>query len=269
MPLYPKPALPDWADPAQASVMDPLYKTLARKTTSVLGLDDPAGSTMQAAMPMTMIESAPANLIKDLLKLDVGSPKNQATTGLVEQLMSYRAPKVGKFVPMDKVMTRVPTPTRYPAMLAKTVSRIPEAEGLFQVPSGSVKRAPGLPTLYRAESAFRGGPKGLDQETNLLSDVLKGRYNRTAVTGGDNLADVTANADNIITGNNKPLLRKSLTAGANGQAKSMLSRYGITPDDIRLMRVLSKEKAEAMYPQIKPNTLYGIRRGDTFGWVKD
>lgn len=46
--------IPDWADPKQASVMDPLYKTLARRAVSTLGLDDPSNMIMQAAAPNVM-----------------------------------------------------------------------------------------------------------------------------------------------------------------------------------------------------------------------
>lgn len=51
MPVWKAPdLLPDWAKPSQQSVFDPWYKTVARKTASTLGLDDPQSQVMQSAM---------------------------------------------------------------------------------------------------------------------------------------------------------------------------------------------------------------------------
>ena len=48
--INPKATLPEWADPENASVFDPLYKTLIRKAVGLAGLDDPS-SILQAATP--------------------------------------------------------------------------------------------------------------------------------------------------------------------------------------------------------------------------
>lgn len=52
--LKPQP-LPESIDPQNASVFDPLYKTLLRKATSMVGLDDPVNSVMTAASPAVMV----------------------------------------------------------------------------------------------------------------------------------------------------------------------------------------------------------------------
>lgn len=66
MPVIKVPSLPESVDPAQASVFDPLYKTLMRKATSLAGLDDPQSMVMQSLAPSPLIARVPPNEIAAL-----------------------------------------------------------------------------------------------------------------------------------------------------------------------------------------------------------
>lgn len=65
MPVYPKQPLPDWADPAQSSVMSPLFKQVARRAVSALGLDDPTSAIMQTAMPSPLVSIYPDKVARE------------------------------------------------------------------------------------------------------------------------------------------------------------------------------------------------------------
>lgn len=268
MPLYPRQPLPDWADPAQASVMDPLYKTLARRATSTLGLDDPSSQIMNAAMPMTNIETGPIGTVKGALKADLG-PKAEAAATLIKQLLGFNANPVDKnLVPTESLMRRVPSPLRFDDILKRTLTRVPEARDMFEIPGSVVKRAPGLPSRYQAEAAIRGGSKPT-QEAGLLADVLSGKYERPSVRSFAELSDIAPSPSNTVSGPRPALSGYASNGIGNAKAMSALSRSGLTQEDVRLIRTLSKEEATQKYPKIGPDTLSGIRRKDTFSWIKD
>lgn len=58
MPTIPTPKLPEWADPSQESVFDPLYETLIKRATSIMGGDDPQGLVGQVT-PTPLISKIP------------------------------------------------------------------------------------------------------------------------------------------------------------------------------------------------------------------
>lgn len=79
----PSPVLPDSVDPKNASVFDPLYKTLMRKAVSISGANDP-NTMAQAAMPSPLVAAVPPeeiHMLKGIGKTLVERIKNEGLGG--------------------------------------------------------------------------------------------------------------------------------------------------------------------------------------------
>lgn len=90
-PLIKSPELPWWADPKGASVMDPLYVTLARKAAGILGADDPNSQVMNIAggpLATTVESKGLSPLLKAIFT------KSPEAEGVYNKAMASQLPEV-------------------------------------------------------------------------------------------------------------------------------------------------------------------------------
>lgn len=265
MPAHARLPLPWWADPANASVTDSLPTTMARKAVGLLGLDDPTTAVNSMINPMSAVGEGTGGLISSLMRLR----KTPAPTAALAEHLSTLSPEATISPNVGGVMGgRVPTPTRFGDMFNRMLGRVPEAAGKLEPLSSEVRRAPGLPTIYQNQAAFRGKEAGTP-ESRLMKDMLKGIYDRPSVTSLDQLGDVTMQPKLDLPSNSGAVLSSKAANGpANARTAATLARSGLSEDQIRAIRAMSLDDAIKQFPTVGKGTLDGIVRGDTFGWIK-
>lgn len=121
----PVPALPEWANPEQASVFDPLHETLIKRAVGTLGLEDP-NTAIQSLMgpmgvPAGLISRVPLNRVPFLNKRVLEMAKNAGLDQSVIDAIEFATKK-------------------YPRTLAH-VGAIKKAEGGFFKPMGYAEPA--------------------------------------------------------------------------------------------------------------------------------
>lgn len=237
-----------------------------------------------------------AEYLSDLRSMRQAKP---AVGTLVSHLMNYRKdlPDFSK-VPSGGVATHVPTPNMWRTMLSRTVSRVPEAEGMFQVPIKSVAREEGLHTAYNRQSALSDANL-ISPEEKLTRAITKGKYERPAITGGQSPEDAAAAAlspspvrtlPNVsgmpideyqatMQGRlpDAPPPARTISVGpktsiaANTQdisRKVKLNMLGIDEDGIRAIRNMPTDTAMKVYPKLTKDQLRRIRYRESFGWIE-
>jgi hypothetical protein len=263
VPGYKFPEPPWWADPNQASVLDPLHVTMARKATGLLGGDDPGGSMMGVATaPMEL----PGTLVKSLMGLKIGS-KDRAAAALYDQLSSVRPspPDLGAIVP-SKVTSMTSPPLDLKTVFSRMLRRVPEAEGQFKAPPAlSLKRPTGMPAQYAREASFRSGKPS--REANFEKALQRSRLEEIPTSRGvEDLKDfVPSRGSQAVPPVSGQVVGNRSTTGR----ASVLSRAGLTENIIREIRSLGLEGARQKYPNMNPATLRGIITRDSYGWIQD
>lgn len=143
-PIIQNPEIPWWADPKGSSVMDPLYITLARKAAGLMGVDNPTSNIMGAASGGPLGEPAE----------EVG--------GAARKLANFL--NRGKLQPSEAINPAstniggvLSPPLTFTEMYNKMIQRVPEAANLLMKPDirRTITRAPGLPSTYIRQAAFR------------------------------------------------------------------------------------------------------------------
>lgn len=151
-----KPTLPEWADPAQASVLDPLHIQLARRAAGALGLDDPSAGAMEMVAPLISIFKNKAarqvgNKVFDRMADKFPKEFKDAFTQFAERyprVAAHMRPQlIGKDTYIDgypEIAAIDPPPTQYFSRTAKGPMRMlvtPEGvRGTEQVGPGFARR---------------------------------------------------------------------------------------------------------------------------------
>lgn len=272
-PLYTPPELPWWLDPAKASVTDSLPVTLARKTAGALGAGgDPATAAMgMAGGPLEDVASVPQGLVSTLLRKYRTQPQGEATGALMNLLNGFKgeAPNLAQTLAGSAIGGQVPQPSRFSSLLSNATTRVPEAAGQLETgaPHSIVKRPYGMRAQFDREAAVRGtGPEGED-----LFNLRKamGEYERPSITSLDQLSDIVQSP-----GGPSAPPPQSIAQFRGGNSTSNLSRMAttskLTPEKVRAIRAVGTVKdAIASFPDLGPETVKGIHRRDTYGWVPD
>ena len=258
-PLIQPASLPWWADPDQSSVFDSTPVKAARTVSSLLGLNDP-NQIMSMGTPLSMVEDAPGGLVKFLMNYKK-APLAEPTGKLLELLHGFNADPVdpATAVSQSRFGGPVPPPTLFNQLYHRAVSRIPEAEGQFEIPSNhkQLTRPSGMYAQYARESAVR-------KPFKEAAKALKYAKPDLPTVSDPNELDsiVTTGPANIST----PKL--SGTWGQGGDVLMRLAKSGLTVDMIRDIRTLGAQAALKKYPHMKADTIRGIVRGDSWSRIK-
>lgn len=232
-----------------------------------LQVQDPFGTQtfLQGKGPAPMVAMGTTDELTPEAIAALSKSKPAAAT-FIKHLMDFANGPVKMPAP-GNIGAKVPPPLHWPTMLNALEARIPEAEGLFTAPNKVVRRAEGLPSAYLKQLKFKDTP--LSQEQRLTNSLLKGAYDRIAVSDPSELQDVAKLAAN------KPEQPVAVTntgtdaAGVSQRGKmQLLEKAGLTPDDVKDIRNLSLDQAVKLYPNVSRDQLYRIKSRDVFGWIR-
>jgi hypothetical protein len=230
-----------------------------------------AGQVLGAALPLGII---PESLVGSLMRM----PKTnapEATAKLLDLLNNVKGASGNALGQMatdrlaqETIGGKLPQYLRSDTMYRNLVNRVPEAADSLQQGNGMIhlSRPPGFAAQVNNERRMRMAfaPTPDEQLQKLMID----RSSRPSVNGSEDLQTAALSGLGGQTQPPPPLLG-SAVGGANAKNRAnTLARSGLTENAIRQIRAMGLDEAAQKFPNVGQNTLNGIKRGDTFAWVK-